>query len=223
MSVGAVLVTRNGRDPRGREVQAGPKESGKVMEEDALVRAPRGFVNQPLLPSCLPGRTRWVPCSCLPAALIQPGPTEGKSCFCITAKFILALKEQTIFPTCLPSTAEAYSSINNKQSTFPSVPADCIEQSKAIRRRRLCPGRSPRSWGCRIGTGLIGEEEEGGSLRLQHRIQLHFAVKRKAVFRRDAGGTAAGVDGDLTRSRLPTVHPERRSHSGPSPGAGPPG
>lgn len=41
--------------------------------------------------------------------------------------------------------------LQQQQSTFPSMPADFIEQSKAIGRQRLCPGRSPRSWGCRVG------------------------------------------------------------------------
>jgi len=142
-----------------------------------LSGALRQFVHQPLLPSHLPGRTHHAPLSHLPEALIQPGPMEGKSCFPIVAKFIPVLKEQTVFLTCLPSAAEAYSSINNKQSTFPSVPADFIEQSQATRRQRLWPGRSPRSQGCCIG--LTGEEK-GGSPQLQHCTQLHFAVKHKA-------------------------------------------
>lgn len=128
MGTVAVPVTRNGREPRGREVRDGPKESGKAMEEDAL--APRGFVNQPLLPSHLPERTRWVPLSHLPATPTQPGPTEGKLCSCITARFILVLKKQTAFPTCLPSTAEAYGSTNNRQSTFPSVPPDLLSRAR---------------------------------------------------------------------------------------------
>lgn len=44
MSRGAVLVTCNGRDPRGKDVEVRIKESGKVMEEDALTGA-QGFVN----------------------------------------------------------------------------------------------------------------------------------------------------------------------------------
>lgn len=51
------------------------------------------------------------------------------------------------------------------------------------------------------------EEEEGGSPWLQRCAQLHFAVKEKGFFRRDAGGMAAGVDGDPTRSCFPTAHP----------------
>lgn len=216
-------MTCNGREPRGWEVQAVPKESGKATEEDALIGGTRG-VCKPASPSTLPPRKDSMdPPLRLPGALTQPGPTEGKLCSRITPKFILVLKEQTVFPTCLPSTAEAYSSINNKQSTFPLVSAAFIEQSKVIQRQCLCPGRSPRSWVCRIGMGLIGEEEEGGSPWLQHHTQLQFAAKHKRFFRKDAGGMAAGVDRDLTRSCLPNAHPEWRSRFGPSPGAGPPG
>lgn len=99
---------------------------------------------------------------------------EGKSCLCTIIKFTLVLKEPTILPTCLPSTAEVHNFINNKQSTFPSVP-NFTGQSKAIGGQGLCPGRSPRFWGCCIGTGLTGEEEEeeeGGSPRLQQSCTL---------------------------------------------------
>lgn len=82
----------------------------------------------------------------------------------------------------MPSTAEAYSSINNKQSTFPLVPPDFIEQSKVIQRQHLCPGRNPRSWGCCVGMGLIGEEEEEGIPWLQHCPQVALCSKLQRIF-----------------------------------------
>lgn len=162
MSAGAVLATCNGSEPRGREVQARPKEGGKAMEEDALIRGPEG-VCKPASPPILPpgkdslGAPLPPPCSAHPA-----WSHRGKVMLLHHGK-IYSCAEGTNNIPYLPTLYSRGLQLQQQQSTFPSMPTDFIEQSKAIGRQRLCPGRSPRSWGCRVGTGLRGEEKEGGS------------------------------------------------------------
>lgn len=101
--------------------------------EDALSRGPQGVckpASPPIAPlrKDLPGSPLLPPCSTHPAWELHH-------------KKVYSYAEGAIFPACLNPTEEVNISIN-KQSTFPSVPVDLIEKSKATRRQRLCPGRS---------------------------------------------------------------------------------
>ena len=118
--MGAVPVVCSRREPWGQEMQAGPEESGKAMEEDVLVRGPEGFCKPALLLSHLPGRTQPVLLSPLPMALIWLGSWRESHAFALW-QFVLVLKEKIASRTFLPSTAEAYSSTNNREPSPPCL------------------------------------------------------------------------------------------------------
>lgn len=92
---GAGLVMCNGREPRGREVLTGAKESGRAMEEDELSRDPEG-VCEPASPPIASPRKDLPDAPFPPPCSTHPAWPQGVNC--TTKKFIPMLKVQSSLP-----------------------------------------------------------------------------------------------------------------------------